>query len=132
MKCNTLAVMTLSIASATICGAQTSAASAPQATTITQSQIKQMVKDAHTPAEYKILAGYYQTQQESYLREAAEEKKEWARRSQYVVLSAAKYPRPVDEAKYLYEYYSAKADESGKLFVKYSDMSSPASSAQVR
>ena len=37
----------------------------------------------------------------------------------------AKYPRPVDSAKNLYEYYMAEAGDSAKLEAKYSALAAP-------
>jgi hypothetical protein len=39
--------------------------------------------------------------------------------------AAAKYPRPVDSARNLYEYYMYKASEAGTLEAKYSRLAEP-------
>jgi len=101
------------------------ASSAENDTHYTQAQLKQMARDAHTPEQYNALAGYYEKQQSDYLHQATEEKQEWVRRSQNIVSIAAKYPRPVDSARYLYEYYAYKAAEAGQLAAKYSQLSAP-------
>jgi hypothetical protein len=88
-------------------------------------QLKQLARNAHDPEQYKTLAGYYGERQKHYLQQAAEEKKEWERRSQNVMGVLAKYPRPVDSARNLYEYYMYEASEAGNREVQYSRMASP-------
>jgi hypothetical protein len=87
--------------------------------------LKQLALNAHAPAQYTALANYYGEQRNSYMQKAAEEKQEWERRSQNVMASAAKYPRPVDSARNLYEYYMYKASEAGTLEAKYSRLAAP-------
>jgi hypothetical protein len=84
--------------------------------------LKQLALNAHEPAQYTVLASYYGSEKTNYLQQAAEEKKEWERRSQNIVSIAAKYPRPVDSAHNLYEYYMYKASEAGTLEAKYSNL----------
>jgi hypothetical protein len=105
--------------------AQGTASSSETGAHYTQAQIKQLALNAHAPAEFNALASYYGAQRHSYLLQAAEEKKEWDRRSQNVMGVAAKYPRPVDSARNLYEYYMAKASEAGTLEAKYGRLASP-------
>jgi len=81
--------------------------------------------NAHEPAQYTALASYFGKQHDNYLQKAAEEKKEWERRSQNVTSAAAKYPRPVDSARNLYEYYMYKATQAGTLEARYSHLASP-------
>ena len=78
--------------------------------------------NAHAPEQYTALASYYGPAEANYLQKAAEEKQEWARRSQNITSVAAKYPRPVDSARNLYEYYMYKASEAGTLAAKYSHL----------
>jgi len=91
----------------------------------TQAQLKELARDAHAPEQYKSLANYYGERQKDYLQKAADEKKEWERRSQNVVGVLAKYPRPVDSARNLYEYYMTRASEAGTLEAKYSRLATP-------
>jgi len=103
------------------------AASAEDGEHYSQAQIKQMAREARTPDQYKVLASYYGNRQKAYLKQAAEEKQEWVRRSQITVSLYAKYPRPADSARNLYEYYVAKATEAGELSAKYGQLAEPAS-----
>jgi len=38
---------------------------------------------------------------------------------------AAKYPRPADSARNLYEYYMYKANKAGALEAKYTNLAAP-------
>jgi hypothetical protein len=66
-------------------------------------------------------AAYYANLQVKYQQKAAAAKALWLERSKNAPVSLyAKYPRPADSAKNLYEYYTTKAAEAGKLKDKYS------------
>jgi len=122
MKRILIAAGILSFALAGVGSAQETASSAANGTHYTQGQLKQLVRDAHTPKQYRTLADYYAGRQNNYLRQAEEEKQEWVRRSQNIMGVAAKYPRPADSARNLYEYFTYKASETGALAVKYSQL----------
>jgi hypothetical protein len=132
MNRNLLVACILSVALAGVAGAQATASSADNGTHYTQAQLKQLERDAHSAAQYSALAGYYESQQKTYLKKAAEEKELWIQRSQNIVSIAAKYPRPVDSARYLCEYYTYMAAESGQLAAKYSQLSAPSAPAPVK
>lgn len=87
-----------------------------------RTELRQAVLSAHSPEQFKTLANYYRTRHDNYMKQAAEEKKEWERRNQNVTGVLAKYPRPVDSARNLYEYYMTKAEEAGELEAKYSNL----------
>jgi hypothetical protein len=88
----------------------------------TGAQIRRMVREAHTVEQYTILADYYATRQRMYKRKAAEEMHLWALRSEVVTPLSEKWPRPVDSARNLYDYYEYKVSESAKLEAQYSRM----------
>ena len=125
MKRNLFTAWILSLALPGVASAQGAAASAETGNHYTQAQLKQLARGARVPEEYISLASYYGERQKTYLQKAADEKVEWERRSQNVVGMMAKYPRPVDSAKNLYEYYMAEAAHAGKLEAKYSQMAAP-------
>ena len=87
--------------------------------------MKQLALNAHAPEQYKALASYYGAQRENYMQQAAQAKKEWGQLSQNVTSVAAKYPRPADSARNLYEYYMSKASKAETLEAKYSQMATP-------
>ena len=83
------------------------------------SEIKQMMREAHTPDQYRAIAQYYDERHTEFSAKAADEMAEWARRSEMTSGLAAKYPRPVDAARNLYEYYAHEADEAAFQAYKY-------------
>lgn len=119
-----LAASMLAFTIAGVSKAESAASSAANSVHYTQAQLKQMIRDANSPQQYKALADYFSSRQSDYLKQAAEEKQEWIRRSQNVMVVAAKYPRPVDSARYLYEYYLYEASEAGSLADKYQRLTS--------
>jgi len=86
----------------------------------TQAQLKQLAREAHTSEQFQFLATYYADQQKYFLHQAANEKTEWDLRGHNVVGVLAKYPRPVDSAKYLYQSFVERANEAGLRSAKYS------------
>ena len=125
MKRNLLA---FGILSCVLAGLGTSVAVASPAqndTHYTQAQLKRLAREAHTPEQYATLAGYYDLQQKHFSQLAADEKAEWIRRSQFTESIEAKYPRPVDTARNLYEYYTLKTNEAAALSAKYSQLAAP-------
>jgi hypothetical protein len=125
MTRNLIAASILSLAFASAGIAQASDPSAKDRKQFTQTQLSQLEHEAQAPEQYRVLANYFGAQQDKYLKLASEEKKEWDRRSQNIVSIAAKYPRPVDSARYLYEYYMYKASENRSLEAKYSHLAAP-------
>lgn len=125
MKRSLFAASLLSLAMASVGIAQGTASSSEADTHYTQAQVKQLALNAHAPAQYKAIASYYGAQRESYLRQAAEAKKEWASRSQNFTRVAAKYPTPADSARNLYEYYMYKASKAETLEAKYNQLATP-------
>jgi hypothetical protein len=132
MKHNLVATCIISLAFSCDGNAQGVAFPPQDSPHYTHAQVKQLVRDAHTPDQYKTLASYYDAQQKSYLQQAADEKREWDRRSQNAVGVAAKYPRPVDSARNLYEYYMYKASEAGSLTAKYAQLSVPSAPEKLQ
>jgi len=125
MKRNLFTAWILSLAIPGVASSQGAASSAETGDHHTQGQLKQLARNAHAPEEYKVLASYYAERQRIYMQKAAEEKAEWERRSQNVAGPLAKYPRPVDSARNLYEYYMAEAGDAAKLEAKYSALAAP-------
>jgi hypothetical protein len=132
MKRNLSALCVLSLALVGVVNAQAAAVPAANGAHYTHAQLKQMVRDAHTPEQYAALAGYYEMRQKDYLLKAAEAKQEWMRRSQNVMVVAAKYPRPVDSARYLCEYYTLMASEAGSYADKFARLAAPETPASPK
>ena len=104
---------------ASVVSAQGASIPEEHAVTLSSSQAKQLARSAHTPAEFTQLASYFEIQRKEYSRKAEEEKQEWERRSQNTSGINQKYPRPVDSARNLFEYYTYKASEAEGLAAKY-------------
>jgi hypothetical protein len=123
-------IFALSLAGAAVAEVQSPASIDSQH--ITPSQLKTLAKQAHTPEQYNTVAGYYGQMQDDYLRKAAEEKKEWERRSQMTASLAQKYPRPADSARNLYEYFMYKASEMGTLKTRFAQLADSGSTRTVK
>jgi hypothetical protein len=125
MKMSLIAASALSVVLVGAGSAQGASFPAQNDQQLTQPQMKQLSRTAHTPEQYRTLANYFDKQQQSFLQQARDEKAEWARRSQNTTSISAKYPRPVDSARYLYEYYVYKASEASALSAKYNRLANP-------
>jgi len=88
----------------------------PQYTSV---QIRRMAREAHTVEQYTQLIDYYQSQHRLYQRKAAEMMGEWARRNEVIAPLYEKYPRPVDSARNLYEYYQYEATQASAKVALY-------------
>ena len=75
----------------------------------TNSEIKQMIREAHTVQQYQEIATYFEGRQQYFRQQAYSEFVELERRSQNVTCLAAKYPRPVDSSRNRYEYFKYEA-----------------------
>ncbi|MGA3133518.1 MAG: hypothetical protein ABSD59_22220 [Terracidiphilus sp.] len=82
-------------------------------------ELKQMKQEAHSTEQYQRLASYFRSRQQDFEQKAQAEKAEWERRSQNVTATAAKYPRPVDSAKNLYDYYAYEAQRMSQEVAYY-------------
>jgi cell shape-determining protein MreC len=113
MTRNLFAACILSLAFASVGSAQSTVSAPETGVQYSQSQVKELARNARDPEQFKALARYYAERQLSYTRKAREEKKEWMRRSQNVVGSSAKYPTPAESARNLYEYYTLTGSRVG-------------------
>ena len=93
---------------------------------ISATEVRALAKSAHTSAEYSQLASYYHQQEAKYRAEAAAEKTERDRRASVNAGLTQKYPRPVDSAQYLYESYSASADQAAVQAQHYDQLATAA------
>jgi hypothetical protein len=94
-------------------------AEAPARPNYTRAQVQKMVRDAHTAEQYRELAEYYRSRQQSYEIRARAEKHEWVRRT-FDVSAPSKYPSPEDSSRYRYEYFTYEAAKMGVLAARYS------------
>ncbi len=87
---------------------------------------------AQSPEEYKARATRLRQQEEVLRRKAAAEKRDWEQRSRITTSLYAKYPRPADSARNLYEYYTYEANKKGALAAEYEEIAAAPQSAQGR
>lgn len=125
MNRNLFATCILALAFAGAASAQSAASSTETGAHYSKAQVKQLALNAHAPEQYKALASYYGGQRGSYLQQAAKAKKDWERLNPNFTNAAAKYPRPADSARNLYEYYMSKASKAETLEAKYRQLAAP-------
>jgi hypothetical protein len=87
-----------------------------------RSELKKMVRDAHTPEQYRELACYYRVRQQEFEQQAHDELVWFARRSMNVSLAAAKYPTPTDSSRNRYEYFNYEAGQMGRKAAYYENL----------
>jgi len=119
-----LVVATLSFVFPLAAIAQSTEQTASVTTPTSQREIHDLIKSAHTTAQYKELAGYYCQQEAEYRAKAAAERVERDRRAQVDAVRYQKYPRPVDSAQYLYESYVSSADSAALQAQHYDQLAS--------
>jgi|ERR1700728_2148741 len=119
MKVTSKAALLAVVLTGAIVVAHTEPSSTPS---YSKAEIKQMMRDARTAQQYRVLADYFGTQQKKFEEQARSEKEEWDRRSQNVSGPAAKYPRPVDSSKNRYEYFTYEAGQMGGQSAHYASL----------
>ena len=98
-------------------------AASANGTDYNRSELKKMVRDAHTPEQYRVLASYYRMRQQQFANQAHDEIVWFARRSMNVSLPAAKYPTPLDSSRNRYEYFNYEAQRMSRLAAHYENLS---------
>jgi hypothetical protein len=91
-----------------------------------RSELKNMVRNAHTPEEYRVLASYYRMRQQQFTDQAHDEIVWFARRSMNVSLPASKYPAPLDSSKNRYEYFDYEAQKMSQQAAHFENLSASA------
>ena len=84
----------------------------------THSELKRMIRVAHTPDDFKVLANYFSDEEQKFRRKANEEKNELDRRLK-ISYPNYKIGGSVDSARGLFQYYCLKANESGQRAESY-------------
>ncbi len=110
-------VVTFVIAAASSLGAVTLPPSG--SSHYTANQVKQMIREAHTADQYRAVAHYFEQRHSDFSQMAADQMEEVQRRAQNTSGPAAKWPRPVDVARNLYDYYAHEADDAAFQADKY-------------
>src|ERR1700683_4380469 len=91
-------------------------------TNYSSSELKSMMRNAHTQQDYQSLATYFRGRQQSFEQKAQAEKVEWDRRSQNVTSISEKYPRPVDSSRNRYEYFTYEAQQMSQQAAHYEQL----------
>lgn len=108
-------IATLLVAMATATVQADSSAQLPAS----RAEVDTLLRSAHSPEQYHVLALYFHKQQAALERQAQDEQAEWQRRSQNIVGIAAKYPRPVDSSRNRYQYFVYEAGRAAQQAVHY-------------
>jgi hypothetical protein len=88
-----------------------------------RAELKKMMREAHTPEQYRVLASYYRMRQQQFANQAHEEIVWFARRNMNVSLAAAKYPTPLDSSRNRYEYFNFEAQHMSRQAAHYESLS---------
>jgi len=115
--------VTLALAFATIEVVQVRAA---DITHYSQTEVRQMIRDAHSVEQYKTLASFFRARQQAFEQQAQSEKAEWDRRSQIAAASYEKYPRPADSSRNSYEYFTYEASQMSQQAAHFESLSATA------
>jgi hypothetical protein len=95
----------------------------PQTPHYGRAEIKGMIRDAHTPQQYQVLAAYFRARQQDFRAQARSEAIELERRMQFATVLAAKYPRPVDSSRNRYEYFRYEGDKMAQKAAYFESLS---------
>lgn len=98
----------------------------PAVTNYSKSEVKSLIRTAHTAQQYQMLASYFKARQTSFEAQAQTEKQEWERRIQNTTGSYQKYPRPVDSSRNWYQYLIYKADQMGQQAAHFESLAAAA------
>jgi hypothetical protein len=128
MKLIQKAVATFAVALFLYGTMQAPAQDAARTTRITAKEAHALMKSAHEQAQYQELAAYYRQQEQSYRAKRDEALALWNTRAQGVAVNQNKYPRPVDSAHNLYDYYAYETDHAATQVQRCEQMTSVAQS----
>lgn len=89
-------------------------------------QMRKLAHEAHTAEQYGVLADCFAARQRMFKRKAAEEMDLWAERNAMINPLYEKWPRPVDSARNMHDYYEYKADEAARLQARFNKLANEA------
>lgn len=121
---------TLSVTLPLVGMAQMQTQPAGQATTISSKEAHSLMKTAHELAQYQELAAYFRGKEQSYRVKRDQELALWNYRAQGIAANQNKYPRPVDSAHNLYDYYVYETDHAAAQAQHYEQLTTVAQSRQ--
>lgn len=92
-----------------------------EAQSMSRTELKELIANANTPADYRKLAVFFHHQEQVYRARAAAEMDDYAHCVRNILM-VPKFPTRADQTARLYDYYSGKADQQGKLASKYDSL----------
>lgn len=95
----------------------------------TRAQIKRLAREANSSEQYTRIADYYARQQSMYQAKVVEMMHLWRQRNE-MYYRVEKWPRPIDSARNLHDYYEYKANEAAKLQSQYRRQADEAAGSQ--
>jgi hypothetical protein len=119
----TFAILAVALSAGVVPAAATAPSNQPE---YTSAQIRKMVHEAHTVQQYTVLADYYKTRQRMFQSRAAEAMHLWAERNAVISPVYEKWPRPVDSARNLHDYYEVMANDSAAKVDRFSHLADSA------
>lgn len=122
MKRTLIAVAALCLGLPLTGTAQSNMQIANVSTPLNARQLHSLIKNAHSTAGYKQLAGYYHQQEAEYRAKAADEKIKHDQMAQGTAGQYHKIPTPADFAQSVYESYVSKADKAAIRALHYDQL----------
>ena len=119
-----LSVACMAIALAAGTGAARAESSAPAK--LSNAELKQMERTAHTADQYQALASYFRSRQQDFRQQAREEVPEMARRSLFMAGPALKYPTAFDSSRNRYEYFMFETRQMSQKAAYYESLAANA------
>ena len=123
-----IAVATLSLACTFAGAAQPNAQTVAPAHTMSTQEAKSLMKTAHDSVQYAALADYFKQKEQTYSMKRDAMFQLWSTRAKAVAVNQNKYPRPVDSAHSLYDYYSYETNQAAAQAQRYDQLTAQATS----
>jgi hypothetical protein len=93
---------------------------------LSNAELKQMERNAHTPEQYEALASYFRSRQQDFREQAREEVPLMAWRSQFTYSLAAKYPQPYVSSRNRYDYFMYETHQMSQKATYYEGLAASA------
>jgi hypothetical protein len=118
----------LSIALPLLGMARLQAQTTDQTISLSTSDAHRLMKTAHESGQYRALAAYFRQKEQSFSAERDTELALWNSRKQGITANQNKYPRPVDSARNLYDYYAYETSHAAAQAQHYEQLATIAPS----
>jgi len=93
-----------------------------QSVSLSASDAHRLMKTAHDSGQYRALAAYFRQKEQSSSSQRDAELSLWNSRKQGIAANQNKYPRPVDSAHNLYDYYVYETSHAAAQAHHYEQM----------